>query len=387
MSAPVPGEIPPRADELVAAFASDPPVTAKVVVVGGMGTGKTATLAAIRSALRAGGVEVTARPTLAPRAGAAAVVDDAHLLADAELHALADWVDEPSATVVIATEPYQHHGALRALTIAMERERPPVVLGALPAPELHRATVAALSAPPSAEVVRSLMNATAGLPFLVRAALSHTAAALGHPAEDGSPAMAIAQAARFALIDRLRAVDEPVLEVLLIASLSPDLGAADVAAALRVPAEKAQLLVDRARGSGLVEPSHSPPFLRSVHRAVAQIVGAARHHDVERALLATQLELSTLSADLALRLAEHGVRDDQLANVLEAAAEQSSDQPARAARLYRAARDAGAVGVTARLADALALTGDYPTASRLADELLATDDPTDRGAAVRIAAS
>ncbi|MBV9319432.1 MAG: isoniazid response ATPase/transcriptional regulator IniR, partial [Mycobacterium sp.] len=173
----------------------------------------------------------------------------------------------------------------------------------------------------------------------------------------------------------------------LIASLSPDLGAADVAAALRVPAEKAQLLVDRARGSGLVEPSHSPQFLRSVHRAVAQIVGAARHHDVERALLATQLELSTLSADLALRLAEHGVRDDQLADVLKAAAEQLSDQPARAARLYHAARDAGAVGVTAQLADALALIGDYPTASRLADELLATDDPTDRGAAVRIAAS
>jgi DNA-binding CsgD family transcriptional regulator len=376
---PGPREVPPQAHQLVEALASDPTVTTKVVVVGGMGTGKTATLCAIRSALRAGGVEVMARPASAPRAAAAAVVDDAHLLADAELQALADWVNDPSATVVIATQPYQHHGALRALTAAMERENPPVVLGALTTQELHRAAAAALPGPPSAEVVRSLMNATAGLPFMVRAALSHTA-------EDSSPAMAIAQAARFALIDRLRAVDEPILEALLIASLSPDLGAADVAAALGVPAHDAQTLVDRARGSGLVEPSHSPTFLRSVHRAVAQIVGAARHHDVERALLATQLEMSTLSPDLALRLAEHGVHDDNLARVLEANAEQSSD-PNRTARLYRAAVDAGAVKLTARLADVLALTGDYATAGRLADDLLAGDDPADRAAAVRIAAS
>jgi DNA-binding CsgD family transcriptional regulator len=373
-------EVPPQAHQLVEALASDPTVTTKVVVVGGMGTGKTTTLCAIRSALRAGGVEVTARPASAPRAAAAAVVDDAHLLADAELRALADWVNDPSTTVVIATQPYQHHGALRALTAAVEREDPPVVLGPLTAEELHRATAAALPGPPSAEVVRSVMNATAGLPFLVRAALSRTA-------EDSSPAMAIAQAARFALIDRLRAVDEPVLEALLIASLSPDLGAADVAAALGVSADDAQTLVDAARGSGLVEPSHSPTFLRSVHRAVAQIVGAARHRDVERALLATQLEMSTLSPDLALRLAEHGVHDDNLARVLEANAERSSDQPNRTARLYRAAVDAGAVKLTARLADALALTGDYATAGRLADDLLAGDDPADRAAAVRIAAS
>jgi DNA-binding CsgD family transcriptional regulator len=377
---PYPREVPPQAHQLVEALASDPTATTKVVVVGGMGTGKTATLCAIRSALRAGGVEVMARPASAPPAAAAAVVDDAHLLADAELQALADWVNDPSATVVIATQPYQHHGALRALTAAVERENPPIVLGALTTQELHRATAAALPGPPSAEVVRSLMNATAGLPFMVRAALSHTA-------EDGSPAMAIAQAARFALIDRLRAIDEPILEALLIASLSPDLGAADVAAALGVPADDAQTLVDRARGSGLVEPSHSPTFLRSVHRAVAQIVGAARHHDVERALLATQLEMSTLSPDLALRLAEHGVHDDNLARMLEANAEQSRDQPDRTARFYRAAVDAGAVKLTARLADALALTGDYATAGRLADDLLTGDDPADRATAVRIAAS
>ncbi len=347
----------------------------KIVVVGGMGTGKTATMSAIRAALRAADVEVVTRPGPPPRDKAAAVVDDAHLLTEPELFALADWVNDPSATVVVATQPYQHQDGLRALTLAIERENPPVLLGPLPQQELQRVAPAATGDPSSTDVVRSLMNATAGLPFLVQAAL-----------DTASDPTTFGQSARFALIDRLRALDEPVLDALLISSLSPDLGAADVAAALRVPIDDAQLLVDRARGSGLVEPSHSPVFLRSVHRAVVQIVGAARHHDVEKALLATQLEMSTLSADLALRLAEHGVRHDRLAGVLEAQAERS-DHPVTTARLYRAALDAGATKLTARLADALALTGDCATAGRLADDLLASEDPDDRAAAVRIAAS
>ncbi len=47
----------------------------------------------------------------------------------------------------------------------------------------------------------------------------------------------------------------------------------------------------------------------------------------------------------------------------------------------------GATALTARLADALALTGDCATAGRLADELLGSEDAAERAAAVRIAAS
>jgi DNA-binding CsgD family transcriptional regulator len=195
------------------------------------------------------------------------------------------------------------------------------------------------------------------------------------------------QAAKFALIERLRRLDEPVLDTLLVSSLSPELGADDVAAALRMSADEAQRLVDRARASGLIEPSHSHAFLRTVHRCIASIIGNARHHDTEISLLVSQIELSTLSGDLALRLAEHGLRDDRLANALADLASRSHGQPARAARLYRAAADAGATALNTRLADALALTGDCATAGRLADELLGSDDPAERAAAVRIASS
>jgi DNA-binding CsgD family transcriptional regulator len=376
-------DIPPAALDTVASLLAAPTVPVKVLVSGGIGTGKSSVLAAIRTALREAGVAVLTRP---PRDGddaaAAVVIDDAQLLDDAELGRLCERVADPATTVVVAAEPLAHHPALRSLATSIERENPVVSLGALSPAEVNRVAAETLGAPPTSEIIRSLMVATAGLPFLLRP----TIAAAGSP--DGeAPATAIMQAAKFALIERLRRLDEPVLDTLLVSSLSPELGPDDVAAALRVGAEQAQAFVDRARASGLIEPSHSHTFLRSVHRCIAGIIGTARHHDTEISLLVSQVESSTLSEDLALRLAEHGLHDDRLATELADLASRTRGQPARAARLYRAAADAGATALSARLADALALTGDCTTAGRLADELLGSDDAAERAAAVRIAAS
>jgi DNA-binding CsgD family transcriptional regulator len=376
-------DIPPAAHDTVASLLTSPTVPVKVMVSGGIGTGKSSVLAAIRSALREAGVTVLTRP---PRDGddsaAAVVIDDAQLLDDAELGQLGERVADPASTVVVAAQPLAHHPALRSLATAMERENPLVSLGALSPTEVNRVAAETLGVPMTSEVIRSLMMATAGLPFLLQPAL----AAAGTP--DGEePATAIMQAAKFALIERLRRLDEPVLDTLLVSSLSPELGPGDVAAALRIGADEAQALVDRARASGLIEPSHSHTFLRSVHRCIAGIIGTARHHDTEISLLVSQLESSTLSADLALRMAEHGLHDDRLAAELAELASRTRGQPARAARLYRAAADAGASALSARLADALALTGDCTTAGRLADELLGSEDAAERAAAVRIAAS
>jgi DNA-binding CsgD family transcriptional regulator len=376
-------EIPPSARDTVAALSAAPSDPVKILVSGGIGSGKSSVLAAVRTALRTAGVPVLTRP---PRAGddpsAAVVIDDAHLLDDDELEQLVDRVADPASTVVVATEPLAHRPALRALATAIERENPVVSIGALGPPDVARLATGILGAAPTTEFVRAVMVSTAGLPLLLQPAISAAASRDGE-----APATAIAEAASFALIERLRRLDEPVLDTLLVTSLSPELGPDDVAATLRVSAQDAQSLVDRARASGLIEPSHTHMFLRSVHRCIAQIIGTARHHDTETALLVSQIESSTLSADLALRLAEHGLRDDRLANALEKLASNHHGQPARAARLYRAAADAGATKLTSRLADALALTGDCTTAGRIADELLASEDPAERAAAVRIAAS
>src|SRR3954453_3827460 len=325
-------DIPPAARDTVGSLLAAPAVPVKVLVSGGIGTGKSSVLAAIRSALRAAEVAVLTRP---PRDGddsaAAVIIDDAHLLDDAELGRLGELVADPASTVVVAAEPLAHRPALRSLATAIERENPVVALGALSPAEVNRIAAETLGAPPTSEIIRSLMVATAGLPFLLQPAI----AAAGSP--DGeAPATAIMQAAKFALIERLRRLDEPVLDTLLVSSLSPELGRDDVAAALRIGADDAQALVDRARASGLIEPSHSHVFLRSVHRCIAGIIGTARHHDTEISLLVSQIESSTLSADLALRMAEHGLHDDRLATALAGLASRNRGQPARAAGGYAA---------------------------------------------------
>jgi len=346
-------DLPPAAQQAIQVLSEAATAPAKLLISGGIGTGKTTALSAVRGTLSRGGLTVLTRP---PRPGdppdAALVVDDAHLLTGEELVSLTERVADHRATVVVAAEPWEN---MRDLTVAIERDRPRISLGPLP-------------------VADDLLHYTAGLPFLV-----HAVAVNGAQSPD--------RTARFTLIDRLRRLDEPTLDALLITSLAQELGAADVAAALGISAIDARRLVDRARASGLTDPSHSPEFLTSVHDAVALIVGNAHWHEVETALVRSQLDMSTVSPELALRLAENGLRDDRLAAVLARQAAVARGEPARAARLYRAALDAGAEGLRSRLADALALTGDCPAAAALADDLLGSPDSAERAAAVRIAAS
>lgn len=355
-------ELAPAVRAVVSALADAPSAPVKILVTGGIGTGKSTLVAAVRAALRAAGVDVGTNPT-----HDAVVVDDAHLLGDDDLRALTDRVADPASTVVVATEPREHRPALRTLMLAIEHERPRVTLAAWP-----RAEVARRADGHEPESVSALMRATAGLPFLVDAALATTEAP--------------AQTAYFALVERLRRVDEPLLDTLLIASLSPGLGPTDLVAALGVGPDEARALVDRAYATGLLDPSLGHRFRAEVHRAVAQLLGAARDHDIETALLRSQLDMSTLTTDLALQLAEHGLREPALAAVLEAAAEEARGS-ADAVRIYRAAVGSGSDALVAPLADALARAGDCAGAVALADTLLGTDDPARRAAAVRIAAS
>ncbi len=360
------------ANEALSVLGSGP---VKMLVTGGVGTGKSTLLVAVRDALRGAGSAVVTRASAdGDPADAAVVVDDAHLLPPVELQRLTELAADPSSTLVVAAQPRDHDEDLQALMTAIERERPRIALVPMTSAEISRRMTDPSGHPPRTELVTSILVATAGIPFLVDAALAST-----RPYSAAS----IAQAALFALNDRLRRLSEPDLDALLIASLSRDLGAADLAATLQVPSDEARLLIDRARATGLVEPAHSPHFLRGVHRAVAQILGNARHHDVETALLRSQIAMSTLSPDLALRLAEHGVRDEQLAEVLRRQAGAGRADPA----LLRAAVDAGAVELRAQLADALALAGESSAAASEADSLLASEDPAERAAAVRVAAS
>ncbi len=349
-------EIPPAARGVIGDLANAGAAPVRAMLVGGIGTGKTTLLTTARDCLLHAGIPVLTRP---PRDDdppeAAFLVDDAHLLTDAELVTLGERVGDARVTVVAAAEAHEQRAPLRSLMTAIARERPRIALGPLP-------------------VGPDQLDYTGGLPFLV------------HAASQGGRW----RAAKIALTERLRRIDEADLDVLLIMSLTHEMGAADVAAALSISVTDARVLVDRAHASGLIEPLHPPAFLQLVHDSVAQVVGNAHHREVETSLLRSQLDISTVSPDFALRLAEHGLDDDRLAAILSRRAVEvrgSGAQAAYAARLYRAAVQVGASGLTPGLADALALSGDCTAAASLADSLLSSEDFTERAAAVRIAAS
>src|SRR3954447_18546020 len=193
-------DIPSAARDTVGSLLAAPAVPVKVLVSGGIGTGKSSVLAAIRSALRAAEVAVLTRP---PRHGddsaAAVIIDDAHLLYDAELGRPGELAADAAPTFVVAAEPLAHRPALRSLATAIERENPVVALGAFRPAEVSRLATEIFGAPASPEIIRSLMVATAGLPFLLRPTIAAAASPDGEAA-----ATAMMQAAKFALVERLR---------------------------------------------------------------------------------------------------------------------------------------------------------------------------------------
>ena len=107
-------DIPPAARDAVSALIAAPTEPIKVLVSGGIGTGKSSVLAMMRNACGRPTVQVMTR---APRAGddpqPAIVIDDAHLLADEELEQLAERVSDPASTMVVAAEPLIQRQALR----------------------------------------------------------------------------------------------------------------------------------------------------------------------------------------------------------------------------------------------------------------------------------
>jgi DNA-binding NarL/FixJ family response regulator len=350
----------------------------KLLVIGGIGSGKSTALEVVRRNLRESGRTVVSRVPDEGGAGTVVVIDDAHLLTASDLRRLTELADDPDCTVVVASEARDHDPALNGLGSVLEREHPRITLGPLPTGEVARTLADPSGHPLASDLIEATIAVTGGVPLLV--------SAIGAAARPLTPAT-MAQAVGYTLNDRLRRLDPADLETLLITSLSADLGAADVAAALDLPAGGAAELVDRVRGTGLVEPSLSEALQRTVHRAAAMIIGAARHHEVESALLRTQLKSATLSDHLALQLAEHGIRDDALTAWLREHAASGRTDAAGRIRWYRAAVDAGAIELRARLADTLALSGECRSAATLADVLLDAPDATERAAGTRVAAS
>ncbi|WP_272868558.1 isoniazid response ATPase/transcriptional regulator IniR [Mycobacteroides franklinii] len=346
----------------------------KVLISGTAGSGKTSVLTRVREALsKAGSPAVNHVPeTVSGGNIGPFVIDDADSLTDRQLDTLRAVVEnDPAAVVVVAATP-RRNSALRALFQALERESPSITLDPVNAGDIARLV------PRSAALADEIAAASGGVLALTAAAIDH----LGDP----YPLESALRAIDSRIDETLRRLSQSAQSVVLLMSLDSGIGASDIAAALAL--SDAEDLVDEALASGLVPGPGHVAFAARVHGCAARLLGAARHLDLERSLLRTQLEIGSVSTDLALALVAHGLRDRNIAALLSDWATTESD-PLSAADLYRAALAAGAEPGPLRipLAESLARTGDLAAAAAQADEVLTSTDSGQRAAAVRIAAA
>src|SRR5690606_39124637 len=133
----------------------------------------------------------------------------------------------------------------------------------------------------------------------------------------------------------------------------------------------ARALIDRARATALI--TDADLLLAPAVRPLRVLLGERRFLTIQRDLLTARLNAGLLRDHTAVQLAESGVRDPRLAEFLCAAAENNGND---AVRYYAAAARAGANRdvIAVRWAEAAAHGGDYDTALRLTDPLLARAD-------------
>ncbi|NKQ58200.1 helix-turn-helix transcriptional regulator [Amycolatopsis sp. K13G38] len=260
------------------------------------------------------------------------LVDDAHLLGDEDLAAILRHLDDEQAGLVIAARPYPRPVKLNEV---LGRLRGQIVLR-----PFDRARTERFRGRESAAVQAQ----TGGVPGLVRAADDLTL--LRHELDRAS---------------------EDVLRFLLAAEAGagPDL---------------AGTAIEAAHATGLLAADGT--LLPVAARALRELIPHDRQIALRRQLVERQLERGGPVLRLVLPLLGAGLTGDGIAAAFEAAAAEA--EPATALELYEAAVRAGRP-VSARWAEAAVRHGDFDTALRLADQVIAAESAPDRGEAARIA--
>ncbi|MEV6277314.1 LuxR C-terminal-related transcriptional regulator [Nocardia sp. NPDC051832] len=356
------------------------------LIRGRSGTGKSTLLAAIRARLHEQGIplcDTVCHPCpesdpAGPRP--ALLIDNAHTLGADDLQSLCEIIESGRCTIVVAVQPRPHDPYLRALTDAVARRGRVLDLRPLGVADIGPfARELGMTVP--LHVAQHIHQHTGGIRGGVVTAL---AAACSARLDAGIPAvdLAVTHWARTLLDD----LAPDLLETLAVATTGTGLDSSELTEVLGVEPAAAQALIDRARATALV--TDADLLLAPAIAPLRTLLGDHRYLAVQRRLFTARLDAGLLRDHTALLLAESGVRDQQLAEFLCAAAEHAGRE---AVRYYAAAAAAGADPdqMALRWAEAAAQTGDGETAMRLAEPMLARSGitGTDLADAVRICAA
>ncbi len=354
----------------VGALAADPRPGAHVAIVAPGGYGKTTLLHHLGAAIRATGTPVHTGPPAEDVTGGVLLVDDAHLLDDADLAGLRTLAT--TTRLVVAARPWPRSAALAELLDLVQEQL-------LPAPLARDQVRACLPAGRRTEALAEFVfTETGGVPaFVDRLVRTLDGQRLEVPA-----------AALVEFRAELARLDDDVLRFLLAADAGVGLHLDLLVELLGRDAAAVGAIVEAARSTGLVGATGA--LLPVARRAIRALVPVERRAWMRQRLAELQLARGGQVLALVRPLLGTGIGGVAAARAFEAAAAEAlATDPALAARLYEAAVTAGRppLQVAARRAEALALAGDLDGALRLADEVITTEAAAQRRHAAGVAAA
>lgn len=367
---------------LCAAIASGERADVRLAVVAPGEYGKTALLDHLETACASGGVPTVrfdqirgvrqVEPTLV-------LVDDAHALDDAALDELRRTAEADRLGLVVAARPLPRPAALNDVLVRLSGQ---IVLRQLDQGQIETMLSAAGADRTVREWAGFVRAQTGGVPGLVR----RIAIRLDRNRLAGQPAVPEPTLAE--LRHELDQLDPEAIR-LLIATEAGAGGDVDLlCGALSTGPDDVARVLDDVRTTGLVAGDGAP--LPVVGQALRSLVPAERRAAVCQRLAERQLHRGRPVLDLVRPWLGSGITGVEIAGAFRAAAEEAmAVDPALAVRLFDAAVTAGvpATELGARRAEAVALAGDLDTALRLADDVIATAEATDRAEAARVAAT
>ena len=298
------------------------------------------------------------------------LVDDAHLLDDADLALLRDAATR--TRLVVAARPWPRPAALaELLDLAPEQ--------LIPAPFTKEQVKACLPAGRRTDELAGFVHAeTGGVPGFVDR--------LARTLDGQRPEVPVAALTEFR--PELARLDEDVLRFMLAADAGVGLHLDLLAELLDRDAAAVGEIAEAARSTGLFGTAGA--LLPIARRAIRALVPVERRAWMRQRLAELQLARGGQVLALVRPLLGTGIGGDAAARAFEAAAAEALPvDPALSARLYEAAVTAGRppLQVAARRAEALALAGDLDGALRLADEVITTESAAQRRHAAGVAAA
>jgi DNA-binding CsgD family transcriptional regulator/ABC-type uncharacterized transport system YnjBCD ATPase subunit len=375
--------VPAVVSTLFTEISAEPDAGLLLDITGPGGCGKTPLLEAVARSFAEAGIPVVRDPgetaaaaVLSSSGGAAVLIDDAHLLDQAQLTRLGQLAQCPDQRLIVAHRRWPASVALTALGSALTARRPPMVLGHLDRPAIAARVGELLGAPCPEPLARLMHEQTAGLPVLLDQLV------LGLRDSGQLSADAVRQLAPRARLDvpagvreQLRyvieALPDEVRQLLFAATLSTGGDTETLGQLLEIDGASVHCALQAAQATGLM--TDHGLVVPLVGRLLLRLTPATYTNWICDRLASLQLQRggSMLPVgQVLLRTSAHG---PQVATALLAAGREAlGSAPDLAGRLFTAAAAAGAQSpaLPADRADAAARCGRLDEALRLADQAL-----------------